>query len=116
MENQIHSSITETNKFNFKDYLSFKQMITLKFIPIVYIVVAVIITLMGLVMMFSGGGRSSYGYGEMSPMAFMPGGFFGGLLYIIFGNLFWRLWCEFIIVLFRINKGIDNVEKNTRKD
>ena len=82
-------------------------MIALQIIQILYIIVAALITLAGLAMMFR---SNSYGYGSM-----MPGGFFGGLLFVIFGNVFWRLWCEFIIVLFRINRTLSSIDENTKK-
>ena len=105
--------------FNFSDFIQFKRMITLQVIPILYAVVAIIITLASLAMMFSGGDRGGYGggYGGYGggPFSYMPGGFFGGLIFLILGNIFWRMWCEFILVLFRINRNIQDVERNTRK-
>jgi hypothetical protein len=98
--------------FNWKDFLSFKTMITLRIIQIVYVVIAVIITLGGLATMFSGG-RSS-GYGGLGYGSFMPGGFFGGLLLIVFGNIIWRIWCELIIVFFRINKTLNSIDEKTK--
>lgn len=73
-----------------------------------YVVIAVIITIAGLVTMFSGS-SSRGGYGS-----FMPGGFFGGLLMIVFGNVLWRIWCELIIVFFRINKSLNNIDDKTK--
>ena len=114
MDNQqTDAAVPAKEPFNFSDFLQFRRMITLQIIPILYAIVAVIITLASLGMMFSGGG-GSYG-GGYGPMSFMPGGFLGGLLFLILGNIFWRMWCEFILVLFRINKNIQDVEKNTRR-
>lgn len=116
MDNQQPiADVPAKEPFNFSDFLQFRRMITLKIIPILYVIVAVIITLTSLGMMFSGGGsRYGGGYGG-GPFSLMPGGFFGGLLFLILGNIFWRMWCEFILVLFRINKNIQDVEKNTRR-
>jgi hypothetical protein len=99
----------ESAKFNFKEFISFRQMIALRIIQILYIVVAIIITLYALVTMFKGGNSDSV-YGSM-----MPGGFFGGLLILIFGNLGWRIYCELMIVLFRMNKSLSEIENNTKK-
>ena len=98
--------------FNWKDFLSFKTMITLQIIQIVYVVVAILITIGGLAAMFGGGGGYG-GYGAGIPF-FPVSGFFGGLIILIVGNIGWRMWCELIIVFFRMNKTLNNVEINTK--
>jgi hypothetical protein len=112
METNITPTVQKSKGFDWKDFLSFKTMITLKIIQIVYAVVAAIITIGGLMTMFSGGG--SRGYGGYGPTSFIPGGFMGGLLIIIFGNVLWRVWCELIIVFFRINKSLNNIDDKTK--
>jgi len=107
MEQQnLLTPVADKQGFNWNDFISFRTMITLKIIQIVYIVGAVIVTLGGLGMLF---GRNDNGYGSI-----MPSGPFMGLLTIIVGNVFWRMWCELIIVLFRINKTLGHIEDNTR--
>ena len=95
-------------------------MITLQIIQIVYAVVAVLITLASLATMFSGG-RSRGGFDEFgggggfSPFSMLGGGgFLGGLIMLIVGNVAWRIWCELIIIFFRINKTLNNIEINTK--
>lgn len=83
-------------------------MITPQLIQILYIIGAVVITFGGIAALFKGGG--DYGYSR----SFMLGGFVGGIIFLIFGNLAWRLWCEFIIVVFRINSSLSNIDDNTR--
>lgn len=109
MESGINSNVQKSSGFNWGDFLSFKTMITLKVIQIMYVIIAAIITIGGLVTMFSGGSGRGYGYSS-----FMPGGFMGGLLIIIFGNILWRIWCELIIVFFRINKSLSNIDDKTK--
>ncbi|HXB06298.1 MAG TPA: DUF4282 domain-containing protein [Puia sp.] len=95
--------------FNWKDFLSFKTMITLQIIQIVYVVVAILITLAGLAAMFGGnsGGYGAYG----GPASLLTGGgFFGGLIVLVVGNIGWRMWCELIVVFFRMNKTLNNIE------
>jgi hypothetical protein len=90
--------------FNWNDFLSFKAMVTLRIIQILYVIVAIIITIGALVIMFKGdsGYRSA-----------MPGGFFSGLVVLVFGNIIWRIWCELMIVIFRIHKSLNNIETGT---
>lgn len=102
--------------FNFKDFLSFRTMITLTIMQILYGVGAALVTLFGLSIMF--GGRifaQSAGYDSGSSYMGMRGGFFTGLLIIIIGNVLLRVWCEITIVLFRINKTLTNIDANTKK-
>jgi len=87
-------------------------MITLQIIQIVYIVVAILITIMALAAMF-GGGRGGDFSGPIGPMSMLTGGgFIGGLIFLVVGNVAWRMWCELIIVFFRINKTLNNIEIN----
>ena len=90
----------QANGFNWNDFFSFKNMIALRIIQVIYILGAVSITIGGLICMFTFGGLL---------------GFFIGLLIIAVGNVFWRVWCELIIIFFRINKTLNNIEANTAK-
>ena len=110
METNINPGIQKANGFDWKDFLSFKTMITLKIIQIMYVVIAIFITLTGLGAMFSGSSRGGYGGFD----SYMPGGFVSGLLIIIFGNVLWRIWCELIIVFFRINRSLNNIDDKTK--
>ena len=106
MQQQISIQSQQINAgFNWSDYFSFRKMITLKVIQVVYAIVAVIITLGGIIALFSGSNSLS---GQI------PGGAFTIFLFIIFGNLIWRIWCELTIVFFRINSTLNNIEVNTK--
>jgi Domain of unknown function (DUF4282) len=107
--NTSNQQETDHSKFNFRDFISFRQMIALRIIQILYVVVAVIITLFALSTMFKSG-SSDYGYSSA-----IPGGFLSGLFILILGNLVWRIYCELMIVLFRMNKSLGEIENNTRK-
>ena len=113
-EQPVVSNVSPGESFNMKDYLQFKRMITLQIIPVLYVVVAVIITLASIGMMF-GGGRGYGGYGGYGALGFFQGGFLSGLVFLVIGNVFWRMWCEFMLVVFRINKSLQNIDKNTQK-
>ncbi len=102
----MENSSTSKQGFNWSEFLSFRKMIALQIIQILYIVVAALITLGGLTMLFR---TNDYGYGG----GFMAGSKVGALLLIVLGNVFWRLWCEFIIVLFRINQTLISIDKKS---
>ena len=75
MQQQISIQSRPVNKgFNWNDFISFRKMITLQVIQIVYIIVAILITLAGLITLFNG--NLSY---------FLPGGRF----YRIYPVSFW---------------------------
>jgi hypothetical protein len=38
-----------------------------------------------------------------------------GLIFLICGNILWRISCELIIVFFRINNTLSNIDANTKK-
>ena len=106
MQQQITiRSYTANKGFNWGDFFSFRKMITLQVIRIVYAVIAVLITLVGFTALFFGGGALS---------GLMPGGAFTGVVILVFGNILWRIWCELIIVFFRINSTLNNVDDNTK--
>lgn len=77
-------------------FMSFDKMISTKIIKIVYFIslVSVVFTALSL-MVF---GRQ----------------FFGGLITLIFGPLFVRIWAEMLIVMFNINDNLAEI-KNTLK-
>jgi hypothetical protein len=81
------------------EYLTFNKMITPVVIQIIFWVGAVVIVLFGLFGLFSGG--------------FM--GFIGGLLTIILGPIVLRVYCEIIIVFFRVLDALHEITANTKK-
>ncbi len=83
--------------FDFGDFLNFRYLITPGLITIIYVVGAVFITLAALASLAGG-----------AP------GFVAGVLVFVFGNLYWRVVLEFVIVLFRINDGIQAIERRGR--
>jgi len=67
------------------EYLSFKRFITPGFIMVIYLLGALGVTLLSIALMLSGGIYIVY-----------------GVIMLIFGNLFWRVVCEYMVVQFRI--------------
>jgi hypothetical protein len=90
----------ERTGFTLGNFLSFRYMITPPLVQVIYVLVAVIIVLVGLVTMGSN----------------MPGGgVLPGLAIILFGNLIWRVYMELVMLFFRINDGVQGIERNTRR-
>jgi hypothetical protein len=74
-----------------RELFFFDAMLTPKIITLVYWLALVGVVVGGLGMMFTGGGF---------------GGFIGGLLMIVFGAVAARIWCEILIVMFKIHENI----------
>lgn len=87
--------------FNWGDFFSFKAMIALKIIQILYLLGAIANTIAGFLYLFFGMGMDNTGR-------------IIGLLILTAGNIFWRVWCELIIVFFRINETMNGIEENTK--
>jgi hypothetical protein len=83
--------------FNFNDFLSFRYLITPPLMTVIYVIGAVLITLGSLAALASGGG-----------------GVLSGLLVFVFGNLYWRVILEFVMVLFRMNDSLKSIDKRGR--
>jgi hypothetical protein len=81
-----------SNGFDFNDFVAFRYLITPAFITVIYVIGAIGITL-----------------GALG--AIIGGQFIGGLLLFVFGNLYWRIITEFIMVLFRMNDALQSIDR-----
>ena len=81
---------------NFNDFFSFRQMVSMQIIKIIYILGLLFITIGGIIGLFDN--------------------FLMGLAAIVLGNLIWRLICESAILLFSIHDILGSIETNVRKD
>jgi Domain of unknown function (DUF4282) len=79
------------------DFLRFETMITPAVIQIIFWIAVVIAVIAGFVEMFQGG------------FAVIT-----GLLTIILGPLAARIYCEIIIIFFRINEHLREIQRNTQ--
>ena len=84
--------------FDFNDFITFRYLITPTLITVVYIIGAVLITIVALGATVSGG----------------TAGLLVGLLILIFGNLYWRVILEFVMVLFRMNDSLQSIDRRGR--
>jgi len=75
-----------------RDVLFFDKMLTPTVIAVVYWLALIGVVVGGIVVMISQS-------------------FFGGLLTIVFGALFARIWCELVIVLFKVNDALQEIRR-----
>ena len=80
-----------------KDMLFFDNMLTPKIITIVYWVLLLASIVSGLSSMF--GGYEGFTIGK----------FFMGILYAVGGAIGARIWCELLIVLFKMNEALQEI-------
>jgi hypothetical protein len=76
-------------------YITFKKFITPTFIMVIYILGALVVTIGSIVLMAFGAGYGGAAVGIIL-----------GIIMLIFGNLAWRILCEYWIVQFRIYEEI----------
>jgi hypothetical protein len=82
------------------DFINFKKMITPMIIQVLFWVGAVLSILGGLVTMATSFGR--YGGGGAQ--------FLGGLLVIVLGPVVVRIYCELLILFFRMNETLSEIK------
>ena len=87
------------------DFIKFRKMITPMIIQILFWVGAAFSVLGGLIAMATSLGR--YGTGV--------GGFLGGLLMIVLGPVVVRIYCELLILLFRMNETLTEIKNGLDK-
>jgi hypothetical protein len=78
-----------------RDFLEVRYLITPGLLAIIWIVGAAFITLASIV-------------------AFTQQGLVEALLLLVMGNLFWRVWIEIVIVVFRIHDSLRSIERRGR--
>ena len=87
------------------DFINFKKMITPMIIQVLFWVGAVLSILGGLVTMATSFGR--YGGGGAQ--------FLGGLLVIVLGPVVVRIYCELLILFFRMNETLNEIKDGLAK-
>ena len=79
------------------DFFSFRRMITPVIIQVIFWIFTAVAVIGGLVLLFRGGGATV-----------------AGLLWIVVGPLIARVYCELLIVIFRINSTLTDIRANTQ--
>lgn len=83
-----------------KNVFFFESMLTPKIITFIYWLCLIGAVISGITTMFAG-------YEGFTFMSFIM-----GILYIIGGAIGARVWCELLIVLFKINENLQNIADN----
>ncbi|MFZ5642090.1 MAG: DUF4282 domain-containing protein [Bacillota bacterium] len=87
------------------DFLSFRKMITPVFIQIIFWISVMICVISGLVMIVTGAGARYGGGGQV----------LSGLITIFIGPLFVRVYCEILILFFRMNETLTDIKNEIMK-
>lgn len=74
----------------FAPWLNFNDMLTPRIIEIVYMLGLIGIVLISVVMIVDGEAG-------------------GGIILLLCGSIAWRIWCELMIVVFKINENIQKI-------
>lgn len=82
-----------------KDVLFFENMLTPKIITLVYWLLLLAAIVGGIGSMF--GGYEGFTFGK----------FIMGIIYAVGGALAARIWCELLIVLFKMNDALQEIRK-----
>ncbi len=82
-----------------RDILFFDKMLTPKIITFVYWILLIGTVVGGIGSMFAG------------YQGFTFGSFLMGLVYIVAGAVGVRIWCELLIVLFKMNEALQDLRK-----
>ena len=88
-----------------EDFLTFRRMITPLIIQIIFWIGVGLCILGGLVTIIAGA-TTDYGGGRQV---------LSGLVLLILGPLAVRIYCELLILFFRINETLTDIKKNTER-
>lgn len=89
------------------DFFSFRRMITPRLIQFLFVVGMVLSIIAGFIIIAAG----LVGFLDNDDVASGLVGVLGGFALIIFGPIVIRVYCEFLIVFFRINETLTDVDQ-----
>lgn len=89
-----------------KHFMSFERMITPVIIKVIFWIGLIITTLAGVITFFGG---IIYGVSE-GEIGMIIGSLFGGPLLFLLGVLVLRIYCELLILAFRINETLTDIK------
>lgn len=80
-------------------YLDFEKFITKQLMTAIYIIGAIILTLLSVVWVMTFPTKDGLNL--------------WGFVWLTVGNLLWRLGCEMIVVIFKINENLEAIKQQT---
>jgi len=89
-------------KSAWEDFFAFRTMLSLSLVKIIYAIGLIIITSFGIVIMVAG-------ISDFSGLL----GIIAGSGVILFGNLIWRVICEWWVVFFSMHEQVVKIAENT---
>jgi len=95
------------------NYWNFEKLITKNAMTLIYIIGVFLLTVGGLAMLLVGL-TTHYSNSITADYLFYLMVF--GVLVMTLGNLFWRIFCEIIIILFRINENLEVINQSLNKN
>ncbi len=106
------SATQKTKGWNFGDFMNFRFMLAVPFIKAIFIIGIILIVGWALVMLITSiiatsGPRGSIGVAAL--------GIFFAVFGTVLGIIFWRLYCEVFIVIFRINETLTEIKQELQR-
>jgi hypothetical protein len=91
----------------FNDFFLFDSFITKDVMALVYAIGALLITIVAIEIAVMG---------QLPPFSYKNPGeaYVAAVLVFLIGNLFWRIICEYIVILFKINESLISIDKSLR--
>lgn len=90
-----------------REFFEFKHLITPTVIKAVFIVGVIFSFFIGVLDIKAGMNAIDFGGSAL---------IFFGILKIVFGPVVVRVWCEIIVVMFKINDNLSEIKKGLKKD
>jgi hypothetical protein len=97
-------------RVSFGTYFDFDIYVTPMVMRVIYLVGAIVITFFSLILIFFQGPLLSLSDNSLLQAA--KGLMLAiGVAILIFGNIFWRIFCELLVVLFKIQTTLNSIDR-----
>lgn len=94
--------------FDIQRWINFDEFVTPTIISIVYILGVILITLVALFVLVGGSlFGSTMDYGAWNILV----SFILAILIFVFGNVLWRVYCEILMVIFKMNNHLNSIDQ-----
>jgi Domain of unknown function (DUF4282) len=104
----------DNGRFRWGDFFGFRFMITPIVIWAVYLIGVVLITVAAIYAFLATPVSMTGSNGVQTSTASIVEPFLIAIVVFVVGNLVWRVWMELLIVIFRINGSLQEIERRGR--